>query len=284
MSKKRLAALGASAASAALVGSALFAPTAVADGPHSPSAFGIAADGVIDLQPTPYVEDDDEDTTIDIPAEELAGSGTLTAAAHPGEASAEVEDLSLLGVDVPEIPGLPSYSGGLIDADAVTATCDADDGVSSQIANLEIAGQEIPIEAGDNTAPIPGPLDEIVDIVVNQQLDNGDGSMTANALKITLLDGAEDIPGLSGLAGQTITVASATCDVNDDDDNGDGDGDNGDGDGDGDNGDGNNDDNNGDDNDGDGDGNGDNGGGAAPNDDGSAPQPEPQPGHVAVTG
>lgn len=282
MSKKRLAALGASAASAALVGSALFAPSALAqedDGPHSPSAFGAAADGLINLPKTPYVEDDEEDTTVDIPAEGLAGSGTLTAAAHPGTASAEVEDLSLVGTEIPDVPGLPDFSGGLVDADAVTATCDADDGVDSKVADLTVLGQNIPIEAGDNTAPIPDPLDGIVDIVLNQQVDNDNGSTTVNALKVTLLDGAEDIPGLGELAGQTITVASATCDVNDDNGDGDdGDGDDGDGDnGDGDNGDGDNGGDNGD---------GDNGGGGAstPNDDGSAPQPEPQPGHVAVTG
>jgi len=291
LSKKRVGALGASAASAALIGSALFAPAAVAqdDGEHSPSAFGLTASGLIDISKTPYVKDDNEEDFLDIDLGELAGSGTLRAAAHPGKASAAIEDLSLLGVEPPSIPGIPDYSGGLIGVGAVNATCDAD-GVSSQIANLEIAGQEIPIDVAENTAPIPEPLQGVVDITINEQIENADGSMTVNALEIKLLDGLPELPGLGDLAGQSITLASATCDPNaGNGDGGNGDGGNGDGgNGDGGNGDGGNGDGgNGDGGNGDG-GNGDggNGDGGADeaNDDGTAPQPDPQPGHIAVTG
>ena|GEM_PF-4203911 len=278
LSKKRFGGLGASAASAALVGSALFAPAAIAQdgGEHSPSAFGITAGGLINISKTPYVENDDEKDLVNIDLGKLAGSGTLKTAAHPGKASATVEDLSLLGVEPPALPGIPDYTGGLVDVDAVTATCGAD-GVSSKIANLEIAGQEIPIDVAENTAPIPEPLQGLVDITINEQIENADGSKTVNALDIELLDGFPEVPGVGDVAGQSITVASATCDPNADD-GGNGDGGNGDGgNGDGGNGDGG--------NGGGGNGGGGNGGGVdEANDDGTAPQPDPQPGHIAVTG
>src|SRR5699024_2807918 len=103
MSKKRVAALGASAASAALVGSALFAPTALADEP-APSAFGIAAEGLIDIDKTPYAEGDDEKSTLDIPGDVLLDANVVNAEAHPGEAAASLEEIDLA-------PG-----GGLLDS------------------------------------------------------------------------------------------------------------------------------------------------------------------------
>src|SRR5699024_5054493 len=239
-------------------------------------------EGLIDIDKTPYAEGDDEKSTLDIPGDVLLDANVVNAEAHPGEAAASLEEIDLA-------PG-----GGLIDSTvlgvgSVSATCDEGD-LSSEVANLEILGNEIPIEAGDDTAIIPSPLDGLVQVERTQHIDNPGGSSTVDALRVSVLDGIGDLalPDVGERAGQTIPVGSATCAQADDGDNGDGDngdGDNGDGDnGDGDNGDG----DNGDGDNGDGDnGDGDNGNGNGndeANGDGTAPEPEPQPDHIAVTG
>ncbi|GAA1238254.1 hypothetical protein GCM10009676_23560 [Prauserella halophila] len=281
MSKKKTAALGAGVLSAALVGGALLAPAAGAQ--TEDSAFGIAADGLIDIAPTPYVEGEGSEEVVGTNVAGLAGATVLSAEASSNYAYADVANLSVLPGDIGGIPGIGEP---LVAAEGtLSATCDNGD-LSSQITELSVLGNTIPIDnLAPNTTAVPEALEGVAQITLNKQSEN-----TVTAVSIELLQG---VPGLSDIAGQTIDIASATCTEGDDDgDNGDGDngdGDNGDGDngngdngnGDGDNGNGDGDNGNGDGDNGDGDGDGD---GDQADDNGDAPAPTPQPGHLDVTG
>lgn len=274
MSKNRIAALGASAASAALVGTVLFAPTAVADQPlgtqPSPSAYAVHTVGLVDIPRTPFVEDGSETlATIGLPKDDPALKvEALKAKAKPGEAKSKIVGLQL-GRQAPL----------MLKADVIKASC-VDGKGSISLAKLVIGGQ--PIDIGSQIPPNSGaqiPSNPLLNVTLNKQVENPDGSLTVTAVHIELLNAAKDV-GLN----QTIDLASATCAKQDggettppttppeDGDDGDGDngGDNGDGDGDKDNG---------------GDNGADNGDGADEADeDGTAPTPVPQPGHISVTG
>ncbi|MCP2251794.1 hypothetical protein LY13_000525 [Prauserella aidingensis] len=271
MSKKKTAAFSAGIMSAALVGGVMLAPSAVAQ--TQDSAFGIAADGLVNIAPTPFVEGEGSEEVVGTNVAGLADATVLTAEVSPNYAYADVANLSVLPGGSP----VPGVGAPLVAANGtISATCDNGE-LSSQITELTVLGNTIPIDnLAPNTTVVPEALEGVAQITLNQQEGN-----TVTAVSVELLQG---IPGLDGIAGQTIDIASATCTAADD---GGDDGDNGGGDG-GDNG-GDDGGNGGDDG---GNGGGDNGGddgagdggGDEADDDGSAPTPTPQPGHLDVTG
>lgn len=254
MFQKRTAVLGITA-SALLAGGVAAAPTALADSDES-EAYGVAADGIVSVPPTPHVTGSEEETLADIDLNGLARSGTLSAEAEDGFAVSSVEGLELLGLldlqgqarDQNEDPlsdlVSPDLGGAsLASAGVIEAKCEEGEG-STSVADLQVAGLPINAEVDEpNQTVVPEPLEGIAQITLNKQESVGDGMTQVTGVSVDVLDGT-----------QSVDLASATCGESADDDNGD---DNGDGD-------------NGDDD-------GDNGGG-------KAPEPTPQPGHLPVTG
>lgn len=275
--KKKTAALSASALSAAVVGGTMFAPTAVAE--TEESAFGISASGLINIAPTPLAEGEESETVVGSDVLGLAEATVLNAETSPNYAYADVANLSVLPEEVSGVPSLPGLSGNPLVAvtGTVSATCDNGE-LDSDITTLTIAGNEVPIgNLEPNTKLLPEQLEGIAQVTLNKQTED-----TVTAVHIQVLENA---PGLSEIAGQSISIASATCTAGDDSDDDNGDDDNGNGDDD--NGNGDDDNGSGGDN-GDG-GDGGNGGSGTGGDDqagsdGSAPTPDPKPGHLAVTG
>ncbi|MQA03950.1 MAG: hypothetical protein GEV07_14900 [Streptosporangiales bacterium] len=219
----------------------------------------------------------DNNPTLSLPVSDDAPMdvNVLEAIAEANHAESRVASLNLGG------------EGGLITADVISAKCEKAAG-STTIADLNIAGDTV---AGTVDAPAPNTkigVPGLLEITLNEQISNDDGSLTVNAVHVEVapgltasqvnelvasLDAAGGLSAGAGLTGlgeldlsnvlaseQTegslvdVVVASATCgdtpaDDGDDDDDDDGD---------------------------DGGDDGDNGG--------SAPTPTPVPTNHAVTG
>lgn len=111
-------------------------------------------------------------------------------------------DLSLIpALDFSEL--LPDQLGDLCDvgtsvvqADTVTAECNGDSG-TAVVAGLTVAGLEPTIDTNqpNRSIEVPG----LLELTVNRQTKNADGTFTVDALYLNLLDQIE------------LTVSSATC-------------------------------------------------------------------------
>lgn len=196
----------------------------------SASAFGanITGGGQDVVPPTPAVEvrmgaPDATETLIDVPAEPLAVSGTLTATAmaHPDSDvpsaltvnSHEVEGpFNVTGVGLVENlqvlttaggEGVPLLSAAVVRGEAVgvcageTATYAA----NSEIIDLQIAGNPVPLNEpleqlidGVNQVLTESGLDQVVNIERNVVTQNPDGGVAVDALVVTLLDAAGQDP------------------------------------------------------------------------------------------
>lgn len=112
-------------------------------------------------------------------------------------------DLSLLtALDISEV--LPAQlgdlcdfalSGNLLGADAVTASCEGDTGNTVIEGTDGLVGSLIDTNTPNSSVAIPG----VVEVTVNRQTANADGTFTVDAIYVNLLDQLE------------LTVASATC-------------------------------------------------------------------------
>jgi hypothetical protein len=277
MSKKRTAAaLSASAVSALLVGGAVLAPSAFATDTQS-SAYGIAADGIIDIAKTPDVVGSGKASFVaaDLPdnARPLLHAGVLNAEAGKGWANANVAEVGLSLNALGDLGGRLDGQRFDIEAELIEANCEDLRG-STSVVNLRVGGEKIELDhIKPNTELIPEPLEGIARLTLNKQVKHDD-QLTVTAVSVELLKGSK-------LLGQNIDIASATCgekpedteeptdptdpsDPTDPNDPGD--------------------DNPGDDNPGDGDNGDDNTGGDEADENGHAPVPTPQPAHLDVTG
>lgn len=209
----------------------LAAPVASADPIDSGSAGGFGAeimlsDTEVIRQPVAEVTTvpgDDEDTVIDIPADPLAVSGTLTARANVHEESDIESDLTVVEhtVEGPynarglgEIENaqvlldaagedVPLLSAALIRAEAV-AVCTADTvqySANSEIIDLRIGGEEVPLNepVSDIIDGISGVLaesglDAVVNVERNVVTENPEGGIEVDALVVTVLSAAGDVP------------------------------------------------------------------------------------------
>lgn len=166
------AGIGATTAVAALLlgtvsGSATDDPTA--------SAYGIAAEGLVPIAPTPQVQapPDAESSLVDVPPP--LGVGVLKVAAAGNTSSATAVDLDILE---------------LVQAELIKATCD------NGVGNAELVGS-----VGDTPLPEdPGvsqdlDLSPIASVTLNRQTTNADGTLTVDALVLAVLPGGEgDLP------------------------------------------------------------------------------------------
>lgn len=163
------AGIGAATAVAALLlgtvsGSAADEPTA--------SAFGLAAEGLLPIAPTPQVEapPDGQEALLELPSPLGVGVLKVQAAGHTSSATAVDLDIA-----------------DLIEAEIIKASCDNGSGDVSILGGT-VAGSALP------ASPAIGEgldLSPIASITTNRQTTNDDGSLTVDALVVSVLPGGQ---------------------------------------------------------------------------------------------
>lgn len=213
---------------------------------HYSSAFGVSASGLLDIDPTPFVESEDGDLVED----ELAGidegilrAGLLTVAAQDGEARSAVLD-----VEIEDI----------LKAEVIETSCvDGDGGLKILGLDLGDGAFELDIPEGELIKNEKIDLTPLVKLSLGEQTRNSDDTITVTGIKVEVLPVTESRLGepvdreeadlLGGLLGtdlsdalvlgdvledlnlgtdealQTVTIGSATCGDYRDDDGGNGD-------------------------------------------------------------
>lgn len=176
------------------------------------SAFGasLTVDGRQVIGRTPLVvlgpggERMDE-TTVSVPADPLVTTGVLNASTE-GDPEAGTSTATGSVADVDVLPSPLGVTPSAISADLVSATCNATpDGETGSVVltNAQINGTDLV----DST---PGPNTDITvnglaSVVLNEQIENADGSLTVNAVRVKL--------GNDGSVADLI-LGSATCGPN----------------------------------------------------------------------
>jgi hypothetical protein len=180
------------------------------------SAFGASIElgGDSILAPTPVVVlpadgTRQEEETVDISVPGLLDAGILRAET---EGTQETGESTATGevADVEVLPTPLNVAPSLLSADVISATCTATPDGNTGSATLTDArlsnGTTLDVTPGPDTEiTVPG----IAEIFLNEQTDNGDGSLTVNAIRIVLLPNA-----LTGNNGAEIILGSATCGPN----------------------------------------------------------------------
>lgn len=185
MISRKLAGVSAATVGAATAVSALLLGSVAGSAAESSysSAFGIAAYGLLPIDPTPFVQytgGEDaataEDTSVEVP--EPLSIRVLSVSAGPEGSSAKAVDVDLGGGDLGE-DGLH--------IEVLTATCA--DGVGDvQIIGGVVNDDDLP------ESPLPEDaidLSPLVNIDFDRQTTNEDGSLTVDALVLTLLPGTD---------------------------------------------------------------------------------------------
>lgn len=128
----------------------------------------------------------------------LLTTGVINAAAHRDDDSGQVDSsASIVKAGVP----LLGIGADVVEAHC-TATQQGEQG-TSRLAGLRLGGLG---QVAADPAPNTTVLAAVAKIVFNEQVHNADGSLTVNAVHITLLGGA-----LHALGSGDVVLASATC-------------------------------------------------------------------------
>lgn len=186
----------------------------------SGQAFGVAATGTAEIEPTPLVvlpatggDLSDEVTSIDesgvtTGVVQVSTSGTLDPA--ESTATATVDDLAVsldvlgTGTDILTATTLQATSDSMCNEDG-TAESTGD----SIVEGLTVLGEEVIVSGEPNqteTFDLPAGAGS-VEVVINEQIgqtDDNTSALIVNALRVTVTVGAEE---------QTVVVASAASDV-----------------------------------------------------------------------
>ncbi len=185
-----------------VIAAAALVPAAASSGTVS-SAFGIAATGLVNIPQTPAVTSDAGPhyrSVVSVPGNPLVRLSVLRARAVPGHADAGVVDLRIAQ------PTTALHRIGppaILTAKLITATCDEGTG-TSHLVDVRLAGHGLAATAAPNsrlTAPIRGV--GAVQVTMNKQAHNPDGTLTITALEVA-------VHALHGRT-QTIAISSATC-------------------------------------------------------------------------
>jgi len=171
---RKLAGASAAGVGAATAVAALLLGTvssSAADVPTS-SAYGLAAQGLVPIDPTPQVQapPDGADALAELPSP--LGVGLLKVIAAGGTSSATAVDLNI---------------ADLVKAQIIKATCDNGAGDVS-ILGGDIGGSALPSDPGVGEGL---DLSPIANIVFNHQSDNDDGSLTVEGVRISVLPGGQ---------------------------------------------------------------------------------------------
>jgi hypothetical protein len=172
-------------------------PASAAGGGNTSSAFGISAAGLLAIPETPSVTSDSQPyakSLVSLPGNPLVRLSALRTRAVPGHSEAGVVDLRIAKAAI--------SPNAVLSAKLITARCD--DGVgSSRLVDVRLAGRRIQAAAAPNsrlTVPVEGLGG--VQVTINKQVRNPDGSITVTGLEL-----AASALGKS----QTIDISSATC-------------------------------------------------------------------------
>ena len=179
MISRKLAGVGAVSVGATTAVAALLlgtVPGSATDDPPS-SAYGLAAQGLLPIAPTPTVvaPPDGSDALIELPSP--LGVGVLKVEAAGLTSAATAVDLNIADA---------------ITARIIEATCDSGVGNVS-ILSGEIAGTALPSDPGVGEGLDVSPL---LTVEVNRQTENEDGTLTVDALVVRLLPGGQ-LPDLA---------------------------------------------------------------------------------------
>ncbi len=179
------------------------------------AAFGVSADGLVDIAPTPncpesttFGECDRELVGVDEPP--LVTTGVLnarTVGTHDplrADSFASVADVVIGAGQGPE-------GAAVVTANLVTSSCTAtEQGLTgaTTLAEARVLGQPIPIPT-DLTEPAPNTIvvdNEAVFVIVNEQIITDDGNqITVNAIRVVLFPGTE--------LEQEVIIASTQCSI-----------------------------------------------------------------------
>jgi hypothetical protein len=187
--------LGAFAAPVAVA--AIVVPAAATGGGGVSSAFGLSADGLLSIPQTPSVSSASHPNArslLSLPGNPLVRFSVLRTKAVPGHAEASVVDLKVAKAAI--------SPNAVLSAKLITARCD-DGAGSSRLVDVRLAGRAIQAGASPNsrlTVPVEGLGG--VQVTVNKQVRNPDGTVTITALEL-----AVEALGKS----QVIDISSATC-------------------------------------------------------------------------
>ncbi|MCW2947259.1 MAG: hypothetical protein JWR24_3976 [Actinoallomurus sp.] len=170
------------------------------------SAFGISASGLVNIPETPAVTSSAQPShksLVEVPGNPLVHLSILRTQATPGRSEASVVDLKVLNVVPSSQLKLPLSSKAVLSAKLITARC-VDGAGTSQLVKVKLAGQSL-IEAGTSpnstlTVPVQGLGD--VQVTINKQVRNADGSLTVTALELAVAALGKT---------QLIDISSATC-------------------------------------------------------------------------
>lgn len=179
MNSRKLAGAGAAGVGAATAVAALLLGTvsgSAADEPTA-SAYGLAAEGLVPIEPTPQVQapPDGTDALIDLPSP--LGVGVLKVRAAGQSSSATAVDLDI---------------ADLLKAQIIEATCDNGVGDVS-ILGGDLGGTALPSDPGVGEGL---DLSPIASVVFNGQSHHDDGTLTVEGLRISVLPGGQ-LPDLA---------------------------------------------------------------------------------------
>lgn len=218
------------------------------------SAYGLAAEGPIPIEATPFVESTDgspkTSSLVELPENPVVGLAAATVTAEGDTASVQLADVAVGGGLLAEIPAPPQelvdaceqLEAGLTDTidpslldplldplgeaglpvedlpvsdltqlcetlltppdsllgvEVLEVFCDGDTG-GIRIAGVDLLGQPIEVPGTEPNTEIPA--DPLLNVTLNRQTSNADGSFTVEGLVVSLIDGTE-----------VLTVGSATC-------------------------------------------------------------------------
>ncbi|MQA12818.1 MAG: hypothetical protein GEV09_01225 [Pseudonocardiaceae bacterium] len=172
MTSRKLAGISAAGVGAATAVTALLlgATSGSAQTQFNDSAYGIAAEGLLPIEPTPFVESTDGEVVTDelLQLPQPLGVGVLKVEAGAHAAKAQALDVNLAEV---------------LELRVLTTTCDNAQG-DVELLGGSLAGQELPAEPAPSETIDASPL---VTVELNKQTDNEDGTLTVDGLVLTLL-------------------------------------------------------------------------------------------------
>jgi hypothetical protein len=176
---------------------AVLVPASATGGASASSAFGVSATGLVNIPRTPAVTSashPNSRSVVSIPGNPFVKLSVIRTRAVPGHAEASVVDLHVAKAAI--------SPKAVLSAKVITATCD--DGVgSSKLVDVRLAGRAIQAGTSPNTT-LTVPVEGLggVQVTVNKQVRNPDGTLTVTALEL-----AVQALGKS----QTVAISSARC-------------------------------------------------------------------------
>jgi hypothetical protein len=172
------------------------------------SAFGVAADGLLDIDPTPYVDapPDDSEALLEVPGEDskLLRIALLKVKAQDFRSQATAVDVEVAGINI----------------ELIEAKCENGEGDSSIIGGVSDNGTPLPSDPFDGQEL---DLSPVLSIEFNRQERDGD-KLTVDALVVKLLPGGDlgtviqqkDLDLLKKVAPKDLKVPSTMQEVKSD--------------------------------------------------------------------